>query len=57
MIGRIKCRIGLHKGHVECYDGWAFFYCTRCEKLTSPAPPEVTRRLYEEEGLDYDDFH
>ncbi|WP_276257212.1 hypothetical protein [Halomontanus rarus] len=50
LLGRLKCRIGLHKGHIECYNGWAFLHCSRCDRLTSPASPRVTQRLYDEEG-------
>jgi len=51
-FGRLKCSLGLHVGNVECHaDGWAYFHCTRCERLVSPASPEVTQRLYDDEGL------
>lgn len=52
LFDRLKCRLGLHVGNVECYGGgWAYFHCTRCGRLVSPAPPKVTQQLYDDEGL------
>lgn len=51
LLDRLKCRLGFHTGNVECYNGWAFFHCVRCDRLLSPAPPRVTQRLYDDEGL------
>lgn len=36
MIGRLKCKLGLHKGYPEAKDGLMWFYCTRCEQHVHP---------------------
>lgn len=42
-----KCRIGLHRGNVEVYDGIVVFHCTRCEKFVSPRVlPDDWRERY-----------
>lgn len=36
MIGRLKCKLGFHKGHPEAHGNTMYFHCTRCDSLVSP---------------------
>ena len=59
---RLFCGLlNLHVGYPEMLGDTMTFYCTRCEKHVHPISPErteeITRKMYEEEGYDYDEIH